>query len=345
MMPASRSRRKKTQKRQTAEKDRRPQQSKRRFRWPMTWVGNLISAVVVAAVTAAVTVTVTSLTQSAADEGEQAQPVHPGPPVLINSVQDLHEENDYAFPASVKFTGRQLSNLITQANNGNYASWVTRNGGVGVGISAIQLIVSGNAKGGARITNITLTKNCQQPLNGTLLASPSQGAQPSIQIEFNLDSSTSNAQTFSGEDYFSENTIELNPGEQQAIVITAVTHHFDCSYRPTLTVLANGRSVPEPIPVTGNGFRVTAFSSRYSSIYQQVIGDAGSTKFTPVNPETWAHPEADHHGLQRAPAAAPAAAPARAHCGNRPPGIYIDRHSRCRSRSQRCRNGHSGTLA
>lgn len=290
MMSARRSRRKPAGKKPVTGSSQ-SRKSGRRPHWPLTWVGSLISAAVVTAVTATVTVIVTQLTQSAMS-GEDA---HPGPPVLFDSVQNLHAANDYSFPEGVKFTARRISDINTQLSSGNYGQWMTSNGGVGVELSTVQLIVSGNAKGGARITNITAEKSCRQPLSGTLFSANTQGSQASVSIGLNLDKPTPAAQNSSGQDFFSMNTIELALNEQQVIDVTAITHRFYCSYQLMLTVLANGKSVTEPVPAAGNG-RVTAYAARYSSIYQQGSPSSPDSGFSPVNPETWATPEAGHHG-------------------------------------------------
>lgn len=274
----------------------RSQRSQRRFRWPLTWVGKLISAAAAAAVSGAVGVIVNNLTQSPVSGGGHAQAVRPGPPVLIDSFQSLHEANDYAFPAGVKITDRQISDLNSQASTGDYGDWLTNHGGVGVGMTVVQLVVSGNANGGVRITNITLIKNCQEPLRGTLFSAPPQGEQASIPMRFNLDKSTSNSQTLSGQDYFSMKTIELKFNEQQVIDIAATTNRFYCSYQLGLTVLADGKSVTEHVPADGKRFKVTAYSTRYSSIYQRGNESADPNKFVPVNPETWKKPKAGYHG-------------------------------------------------
>lgn len=256
-----------------------------RVQWPFGWIGSAVTSVIVAAVTAAVGAWVSGLFS-----GEKGPSVHSGLPVLIDSVSVAHNHAgiDWAFPHAMKLTAGELADLNRQLDAGAENSWFERRGGVEAGgESLVQIAVSGNASGGARITDITLTKHCQPPLAGTLFNIAPENTQQSVRINFDLDQPVSIARAPSGQDFFTGNTIALRVGEQQIIEVRATTQRAHCSYRLALTVLANGKSVSESVPAASEGFEVTAPASHYGAVYQGTPDGADNIQFVSAAPRSW----------------------------------------------------------
>jgi len=224
---------------------------------------------VIAAVTAAVTVVVTRHAAAA-----QNMPARHGPPVKIDSVTVLRtatQAGTYVFQRTVDLSPSDLQSLNqVQGNTPSYDAWFRSRGGVDPGASNVQLVVEGNADRPARITNVTLAKSCQAPLDGTLFDNPPEAGQPALPINFNLDSPQSIAQSPDGHDYFPNSTIVLKPGEVQVIEATASTQLHYCQFSLQLTVLVGDHTTVETVTNDGRPFQVTALyksTGRYHALY------------------------------------------------------------------------------
>jgi hypothetical protein len=272
---------------------------KQKSRWArvqsglVTWTGALITSAAVAAVAAVVTVVVTGAVTRQVAAAPIAAGRH-GPPVKIDSVTVLRtvaQAGTYVFQRPLDLSQSELRSLNQlQDLTPQYYAWFRSRGGVDPSTSNVQLVLEGNAAQAVRITNMVLVKQCTAPLSGTLFASPSAGNEHSILINFDLDSPQPVAQTPGGHDFFTANTISLQPGEVQVIQITASTKLFYCQYSIHLTALTGDHATEETITDNGQPFRVTAtYTSvaRYHALY--VGGVATRTGyFMRENPQAYA---------------------------------------------------------
>lgn len=254
------------------------------------WVGGLVTAAVVAAVTTVVTVVVTRHVAAARDT--PAMSARHGPPVKIDSVTVMRTDTQgglYVFQRTVDLSRSELHSLNQLRHGTGDDVWFRSRGGVDPSPSNVQLVVEGNADQPARITNLTLIKNCQAPLDGTLFDDPPAGGQPALPINFNLDSPQTLAQTPAGHDYFPASTILLNPGEVQVIEVTASTRLRYCQYSLRMTVLVGDHTTNENVTNDGKPFQVTALHvpvSQYRVLYIGGVANYPTGNFIKVDPRT-----------------------------------------------------------
>jgi hypothetical protein len=253
-----------------------------------TWTGGLVTAVVAAVLAAIVTVEISPHNAAAA----QTAITRHGPPVKIDSVTVLRttgQAGTYVFQRALYLSPTELYEL-NQLQDGTpgYTDWFRSRGGVDPFSSNVQLVVEGNAEKAVRITNMSLLKTCRAPLSGTLFESPSAGNEPSILIDFNLDSPNSVAQTVTRQDYFSRYTISLQPGEVQVIQISALTERYYCQYEIQLDVLVGARATVETVTDDGKPFQVSAIYGSNSPYHVLYVGGVASSngEFARENPDS-----------------------------------------------------------
>jgi hypothetical protein len=218
-------------------------------------------------------------------------------PVLIDSVMYQQAADDgftYAFP------GQLTTQQVASMNNlpvsfQDYINEVTSIGGTNVEDTDVQIVLRGNAAGQtAVIAGMDVAKNCQSPLNGTLLYSPSAGEDTDIEIGFNLDNEFPAAQNYrsggmSGS-FFGAHTISLRQGETETLLVHAVTRQYFCQFTYRLLVDTGSREVAEVISDNGKPFTVTAGlkSGAYKALYAGgVASPAHNDKYVAVNPKTY----------------------------------------------------------
>jgi hypothetical protein len=137
----------------------------------------------------------------------------------------------------------------------------------------VQLVLQGNRRQTARVTNVRVVPRCQEPFSGTLFESPPAGADDIIRIGFDLDNPHPHAQIFTNsltdEEYFASKTISLKLDEQQVVEVAVTTEHHYCEYTLLVDVLDHGKTVSEPINNNGEPFRVSAFlePNQYGELY------------------------------------------------------------------------------
>jgi hypothetical protein len=212
-----------------------------------------------------------------------------GKPVTIDYV-GLEQPQDgtevVAFPRPVMLSARQLGQLNAIPDYASENAWLTARGAVQAGLN-ILVIVQGNRAHTVRIVDIQPVPSCTQPLHGALFYAPSAGADPTTQLNLNLDTPRAPlsytesyevngvwiVKTFS--DYFGHYTISLDPGEQFTFAIAAATQLHYCRFTLDMTVVDGTQTVVEPITDHGKPFQVTALYatdgspdfSRYSAVY------------------------------------------------------------------------------
>jgi hypothetical protein len=185
------------------------------------------------------------------------------------------ESANYATPGdpTVAF-GKPLDNAQVSALTNNSAAipdWAAfirqavGDGGAPVGSALVKIVLHNVTKQTVLITNIQVVKECQAPLTGTLLYSPSAGATSNIVIGYDLDNQFPIAQFDPGEgifalhgNYFAQNSIQLLPGEVDTIVINAVTFLQYCDFSFDLAVDDSATALTERVDDNGRPFTVTA---------------------------------------------------------------------------------------
>jgi hypothetical protein len=127
-----------------------------------------------------------------------------GPPLTVVSEDPINPEDnggEWVFPGKVVLTQSELKTLNTSVSGmpivgPSYMNLLFSLGAYQVHPDT-QLVVQNNQAQAIRILNINVVKSCQAPLTGTLIYSPSGGADPSIELGFNLDSVDTEAETAS----------------------------------------------------------------------------------------------------------------------------------------------------
>lgn len=218
-------------------------------------------------------------------------------PVQINSVQVIPsvQSRGMVLPEVIRLSKAQFAQLnqMDRTNWDAYSQIISNEGGVRLGISQVEIAVTGNAPQSARITGINVVdRSCRPPLTGTLFnTGGGQGEGPTIPANFNLDIPDPVALTPSGVGFFAGHTITLNPGEKQTLVIGSVTENYYCQYELQLSVLVGSRTTMETVTDHGKRFQALAAApfSRYGAIY---VGGSLNTSsnygaFVPENPATY----------------------------------------------------------
>jgi hypothetical protein len=169
----------------------------------------------------------------------------------------------------------------------------------------MQLVVQNNRNYLVRLLDMNVLKACQRPLTGTLFFSPDAGADASVRLGFNLNSSDTDAEAAKGWDlsnwvphYFANDTVSIQPGAQQVFDVRAVVSNESCIFRIQATVLDGGKTVYQTIGDGNQPFRITSTASPldnaalkfsdYQVIYAGGIASPNlKEEFVRVNPKTY----------------------------------------------------------
>lgn len=235
--------------------------------------------------------------------GSAPKPTATGLPVKVDSVslQPLGEVPSMVFPDALQLNKaklQSLSQLVTDNIQGSnyFYSWAQSHGGIDPDKTVIQLIVSGNRDQEVRIIGMrAVGASCGPPLTGTLMEYVGAGGGiPDISLGFNFDKSDPNARSYAGGgpwggDYFLQNTVPLNPGEQKVFEIAGVTKLHDCNFRIQLTILDGTNKISETIGNGNKPFSVSAMLSpeQYKVFYGGGIGmncNSGWARINAFNP-------------------------------------------------------------
>ena len=211
-----------------------PERSRFRPWWrrPVTWIAGIVVAALGATLTAAL---------SGLFGGWLGRATETGQAVSLDSVSTYRSDATGAsavFPAGAQFTSADLDEL-NQVDDA--VAWLERRGGVPVQSVYIQLALSGNRSSPVRITDISVSPTCGEPLDGLLFNDPPAGADDSISVSFDLDDPDPVAMLLSEDGavvpYFPARTVSLTKGEQQVVLVTASTNEHHCTFTLDLTVL------------------------------------------------------------------------------------------------------------
>jgi hypothetical protein len=219
---------------------------------------------------------------SAASAGPTNTPAAPPEPVQVLSVRTWRFGGGviYVFPQEMRLDTGELASLnkFETIDLDGINNWFLEKGGAIAGRQAIQVVLRGNAKDAVVISGIELVKTCRAPINGTLFYTPPEGREDNIFVSFDLDSPFSSAQTrvndkFRG-DYFLLNTISLQPGETQTLLLDVETKRLYCEFSVRLKIVTLDGVVTKTITNGDQPFRITATPGSSSDIVE-------SEDFTP----------------------------------------------------------------
>jgi hypothetical protein len=182
-----------------------------------------------------------------------------------------------------------------------------RAGGVDVDDLTIRVVVRGRSNQGVQIVGMRpIVRRRTPPLTGTLFHIPPQAGAASIRMIVNFDQPIAVLRevrgSFSGprggRPFFDENSIKLADGEQDVLVIRAVTSRYSISFVLEVTYLLGNAERTVTIDDHGQPFRVTGTAcdgaprvATYERFYDLVSGSQGLTLAPVANPtkSTQAH--------------------------------------------------------
>ena len=223
---------------------------------------------------------------------------------------NLDDAGVWTFPSKVVLSSDQLKliNAPPDANNpveGTYRfiDLMYSLGGYQASTDT-QLVVQNNQVQEIRVLDMHVVKSCRAPLTGTLIYSPNAGGDPTIQLGFNLDSPSTEAETSSEAvasdwkpDYFAGHTVTVMPGAQQVFNIRVTTLKQSCAFRFLLSLLVGSRKTYQLIDDSGSPFRISAIAGtaaelKYSAYEAMYAGGVASPprdhdRFVRVNPKTY----------------------------------------------------------
>ena len=198
-----------------------------------------------------------------------------GPPVLVSQVS-LGPADDglsYALPGVHHLTSAQLTSLATSGYTTNLASFdsfIQKNQGGpadATGAAVVQLTLRGNRNYPVLVTGMQVTKQCGEPMRGTLFYSPAAAQPANAMIGFDLDKPIPQADIVSsdgtlGISYFLQQHISLSsPQDTQGVSVEATTTG-SCAFRLVLQVLDGSTTTYETVGNSttigaGPPFRIT----------------------------------------------------------------------------------------
>jgi hypothetical protein len=154
-------------------------------------------------------------------------------------------------------------------------------GGAQIGSGSADVTLVGNEKSTVTITGVQVVKNCRAPLDGTLFSSSSSGIEPTLAINFNLDSETDNGNPLPGK------VLTLAPGETYTLTLSAETSKYYCQFSFLLTVIGSYGTIMETVADNGVPFALTASEpiGKYHLLYVGGVGSSDDGKYAAVNPE------------------------------------------------------------
>jgi hypothetical protein len=232
-----------------------------------------------------------------------------GPPLTVVSEDPINLDHAgvWVFPGKVVFASSELKTLNTYPPGIATPPFMNLLFSLGAYQAQpdTQLVVQNNQAQEIRVLDMSVVKSCQAPLTGTLIYSPDAGADPSIQLGFDLDSADTEAETgVTGieaiarkPDYFAGHTVSIQPRAQQVFDIVTVTSKHSCSFRFMLTLLVGSKKTYQLIGDGSQPFRISAIVgtrdsgttfSAYGVIYAGgVASPTGDDRFGRVNPKTY----------------------------------------------------------
>ncbi|GLY51637.1 serine protease [Lentzea sp. NBRC 102530] len=218
----------------------------------------------------------TTTTPVAVHKGVQPMPTD-APVVTVMGTERVQRRSGgasaFTVPTKIEMTDAQVATFAEVLDNTKeQVSWYDRNGGVPIGFGLTKVTLMGRDSVPVRITDIEVIKECASPIAGTYFSGFTQGS-PSgvVQLGFDLDEPSPTVQEMVlldktipdliGESYFAEKSIELRPGEQQDLVLAALTKTRHCKFSLRLIIAAATGSYSLDIDDNGKPFEVSGMAT------------------------------------------------------------------------------------
>ncbi|MGP0027032.1 MAG: hypothetical protein ACLPKE_27295 [Streptosporangiaceae bacterium] len=234
-----------------------------------------------------------------------------GQPLAILAENPIDVTGVWVFPGKLTLKNSQLNylnSLDMDSLSGEDAlgSWFIEHGAYSPN-EILQLVLRNNRSYLVRILDIAVVKSCGAPLNGTVFYSPAEGAVGDLDLYFDLDSNDMNAQNdpenTNHSDFFSNQTVTIDPGAEQVFKVWAATREHACSFFLQAEILDGSRIVFEKIGDGQQPFHVTAavvnlssskpytaYQAAYPGVdYGSSLTRPGSVDYEAVNPKTFAY--------------------------------------------------------
>lgn len=234
--------------------------------------------------------------ENAAALGEVLPADPSAPPVLIEHVTPLSNDeyvNSFVLPEPVDMSGTEIQefNEAVFPVTENFQAWYTDNRAAGIDKATTSVSLRGNAEETVQIADIEIDKICGAPFQGTFFRGYTQGSGEAIGIGFDLDladpipnemaRSSARGLYPLGHNYFTANDITLAPGETLTLSLGVWTETYSCEFTFRLIVATSTGSYWQKIDYLGEPFVLTAFApavsepnplSGYESAYIHEMG-------------------------------------------------------------------------
>ncbi|MEU7887716.1 hypothetical protein AB0B54_19625 [Microbispora bryophytorum] len=225
-------------------------------------------------------------------------------PVLIDKLSP--DNNSWVFPGRKSLSDKETRAINERFLSGNeYDAYMRRLGAVDTEGVNLTVVVEGARPYPVRVLDMRVEKRCVSP-GGVLFFSPTQGADKSTAIGFDLDrrdpkplipGDQSDPREWKG-DYFDQHTMSLKPQEQVVFRIRAVTDVGYCAFRIVLVVADKDRLVRQMLDNDGRPFRVCGLRgspggkglfSRFDGLYVGGVFNLrdGDGRFARRDPGRW----------------------------------------------------------
>lgn len=201
-------------------------------------------------------------------------------PVLSDKLYP--DNNSWVFPDRKSLPENEVRSINERFLSGNeYDEYMRGLGAVDTEGVNLTVVVEGARPYPVRVLDMRVEKRCVSP-GGVLFFSPTQGAEKSTAIGFDLDrrdpeplipGDESDPKQWKG-NYFDQHTVSLKPQEQAVFRIRAVTETGYCAFHVVLVVADKGRLVRQTLDDGGRPFRVCGLkeSSRAKGLFSRFDG-------------------------------------------------------------------------
>lgn len=226
-------------------------------------------------------------------------PSSQGALVVVAGITHLDDEGFSTAMDGTYELDEQQQEQLEQPNISADADFLARlreDGGISVEEMTIRLSLHASQPG-TRIVNIKpVVHERSQPREGTMFWIPPQAGEPTLQMITDLDqlnpalyeveSDMSTAEPRPGDDYFRSNTIRLDEGDEEVLVIRVLAACDYVGFSLQIDYQVQGRSVESYIvnDVDGKPFELTAYSKAESgaAAYDEMYTFEGDYSLTEI---------------------------------------------------------------
>ncbi|MFC5830058.1 hypothetical protein [Nonomuraea insulae] len=283
----------------------------------MVWLAGITAAALTAAITtiasdtakkvigSEATVTTPSVHVSASASSIPKKPVAASDPVWIKPVvieRKVGGDYSWILPNRTNFSNKDIKDITAKLFSEQSDTYMPKIGGVWTRGLSLKIVAEGRRESPVRILDMQVEKKCV-PLHGTAFIALEQGGEPSIGIGFNLDLAKPSAQMVDEQleekdrwrgQYFRENSVSLDQGEQSVFQVTVAASKYYCEFRLVLVILDGDKTVRQVVDNNGSPFKVSGIggdpwrNGSFASLDRLYIANVlYGQRFFEVNPETY----------------------------------------------------------